>query len=400
MNISIIKNKQEKYVKKHNAAIRSYSEMSLLEKKIANVLLYNAYHNLKNQNIHVISISQLLNLLSLKTNDYQKLKQAIKNLMSTTIEWNVTKKENIVTSVKPNTKLFDSKENWKACTLLASVQIEGTIIKYEYSEILRELFYQPSFYSKISLCIQSKFRSNYSINLYENCLSYLNCGTTGWLDIETFKKIMGIKLSQYKIFRDFNRRVLKPSIQEVNMVSNIEVSHEIKKIGQVVSAIKFYITHKKNYTEKTIINTNPEIVDILITYGASKAQSILWVEKYGGEYIKEKINIIKNYLVTIKNPIAFLSKAIKENWSNSNIQQPEIHKPQQICEKQYVSNEENKIWFNTLTDERKIETLSKAILKFPMLKIHMEYQKIDILDKKFVNNNLFRLLMQILDRML
>ena len=164
MNISIIKNKQEKYVKKHNAAIRSYSEMSLLEKKIANVLLYNAYHNLKNQNIHVISISQLLNLLSLKTNDYQKLKQAIKHLMSTTIEWNVTKKENIVTSVKPNTKLFDSKENWKACTLLASVQIEGTIIKYEYSEILRELFYQPSFYSKISLCIQSKFRSNYSIN--------------------------------------------------------------------------------------------------------------------------------------------------------------------------------------------------------------------------------------------
>lgn len=399
MNVIVIKNKQEKYIKKHNAAIRSYSEMSLLEKKISNVLLYNAYHHLKTQSIHTISISQLLDLLLLKTNDYKKLKQAIKQLMSTIIEWNVAKKEKIISSIEKDKKLFDSKENWKACTLLSSVQIDGTIIRYEYSEILKELFYQPSFYSKISLCVQSKFRSAYSISLYEICLSYLNCGTTGWLDIEVFRKIMGINPLQYQIFRDLNRRVLQPSIKEVNKVSNIEVTYEIKKTGRVVSDIKLYVSNKKACTEKNILDANSDVVNDLIAYGVSKIQCTLWLEKHGENYIKEKLDIIKNYPVAIKSIVAFLSKAIKEDWSSTQMKQSIIVNEQHPnCEKKYVSLEDNKIWFNNLNDDKKIKLLNEVVFKFPMFKVHMEYQKINLLDKSFVDNNLFDVFMQVLGR--
>lgn len=397
MHVVTIQERQDKYVKKHNAAIRSYSEMSLLGRKIANVLLYNAYPNLTAQSIHTISISQLLNLLSLKTHDYQKLKHSIKQLMSTIIEWDVSKKEKITINIEDD-KLFNSKENWKACTLLSSVQINGTIIKYEYSEVLRELFYQPSFYSKISLCIQSKFRSAYAISLYENCLSYLNCGTTGWLDIVAFRKIMGVHSSQYQIFRDLNRRVLQPAIKEVNKVSNIEVTCETKKIARVVSYIKLCISHKKVDVEKEIYHQNSsDLFEKLINYGASKNQAKSWVITYGEIYIKEKLDLIKNSTITIKNPIAFLNKAIKENWSGLKIK-PQVYENKQVYEKQYLSQEENITWFKSLTDNEKIKLLDRATFIFPMLTFHMEYQKIKILDEKFINSNIFTMFMQILNR--
>jgi plasmid replication initiation protein len=397
MSVLAIQERQDKYVKKHNAAIRSYSEMSLLGRKIANVLLYNAYPNLTTQSIHIISISQLLNLLSLKTHDYQKLKQSIKQLMSTIIEWNVGKKEKTAMGIEDNEKLFNSQENWKACTLLSSVQINGTLIKYEYSEVLRELFYQPSFYSKISLGIQSKFRSAYAISLYENCLSYLNCGTTGWLDIVAFRKIMGVHSSQYKIFRDLNRRVLQPAIKEVNKVSNIEVTCETKKIARAVSCIKLCISHKKFHLEKKISHQNSsDLFEILITYGASKTQATSWIIKHGEIYIKEKLDLIKNSTVAIKNPIAFLNKAIKENWSGLKIK-PTVCEKKQIYEKQRLSQEENIAWFNSLDNDEKNKLLDKATFIFPMLKVHMEYQKIKILDESFINSNVFTMFMQILN---
>ena len=50
-NIALTK---EFYVKKHNAAIRSYSQMTLLQRKVANTLLYNAYYDLVNKDFHEI----------------------------------------------------------------------------------------------------------------------------------------------------------------------------------------------------------------------------------------------------------------------------------------------------------------------------------------------------------
>jgi len=403
MNAVSIKEKQDdKYIKKHNAAIRSYSEMSLLERKIANVLLYNAYPNLVTQNIHAITITQLLNLLSLKTNDYQKLKQAIKQLMLTIIEWDVAKKEN--PNVKPkDDKLFDSKENWRACTLLSSVQINGTLIKYEYSEILRDLFYQPSFYSKISLCVQSKFRSAYSISLYENCLSYLNCGTTGWIDIEAFRKLMGVKTSQYKIFRDFNRRVLQPAVQEVNKVSNVDVICETKRFGRVVSLIKLCVSNKKSCVEEKIFQetANNSFTETMKMYGVSNTKMKSWIVQHGENYIKEKLNLIKNSTVAIKNPIAFLNKAIKENWCDPKVKSEPfsgIMEIKETLETQRLSKEENMFWFNGLTDQEKIKCFDKAIFKFPMFKTHMEYRNIKFLDENFINSDLFIMFIQILDR--
>jgi plasmid replication initiation protein len=364
---------KEKYIKKHNAAIRSYSEMTLLQRKVANTLLYNAYHDLESKAFHEITISQLLSLLSMRTNDYEKLKKTILQLMSTVIEWNVIKK----TEYKNETnamELFNSKECWTACTLLSSVQIEGTTIKYEYSQVLKNLFYRPSFYSKVSLNIQNKFKSLYSLALYENCLSYLNCGSSGWVTFQMFRKIMGVGETQYKTFRDFSRRVLKPAVIEINRISDIIVGYEIKKINRSLSHIKLVVA--KNITECQKLTSRAEEDDFiknkLLEYGFSDEDSGRTIKKYGKGNILEKISLINESKLKINVPAAFLKAALKQDYKanstkinmlkNTYLEEKETESKREQLDKKYklYVDEQYKTWLSKLSDEEKSFLIRKT----------------------------------------
>ena len=78
-----------KIIKKHVATIHCGNKLSLLERKISNTLLYNAYPSLKEHNTHKISLEQLKRLLNIKTRNHKVLKEALKQLISTVLEWNV-----------------------------------------------------------------------------------------------------------------------------------------------------------------------------------------------------------------------------------------------------------------------------------------------------------------------
>ncbi len=310
----------ERYIKKHHAAIHCSTNLTLLQRKIGNCLLFKAYHNLLTQDFHDITIQELMVLLEIRTKDYQKLKDGICKLMSTVIEWNVLK-NNSVNIVKPG--LND--ENWRACTLLASVQIDGSLIKYEYSRTLCEQLYRPSNYTQIKLSVQNKFKSTYALILYENSLRYINVGTTGWITIELFRKIMGVEDSQYTVFRDFNRRVLKVAVLEVNKYSDVFVDFEVKKIKRNPVSIRFFVKKsfvmldeeepwQKNVGTSDFEKENLAIVDRLEQYGIPKVTSLDWLEKYEKPYILEKIKLVENSLKGIKNIGGFLSSALKNNF--------------------------------------------------------------------------------------
>jgi len=306
-----------KYIKKHNAAIRSYSDMTLLQRKLANTLLYNAYHELEKKNFHEISIPTLLSLLCMKTNDYKKLKQAILKLMTTIIEWNVIRKSEDGNMLEINKK----GESWKACTMLSSVEIKGTTIRYEYSHMLREQLYNPSFYSKVNLNIQNKFRSLYSLALYENSLSYVNCGSSGWIPLSMFRKLMGVNELEYKEFRDFNKRVLKSSIIEVNESSEIEVKYEIRKESRLPSFIKLIVLKKQRQPQE---NSNEiffgDIVERkMLTFGFSSTEIYEILEKYSRDDILEKIELIDHSKSKINFPKAFLKAALKNNYKQNEL---------------------------------------------------------------------------------
>ena len=87
-----------KILRKHVAIIHAYSMMSTLQRKIANVLFYEAINNKTdsdNQNSvsveTTMAFSKLARVVNFNSNNNQYLKEAIDGLASLTIEWNLLK---------------------------------------------------------------------------------------------------------------------------------------------------------------------------------------------------------------------------------------------------------------------------------------------------------------------
>src|SRR5579862_1161371 len=209
----------ERELKKHAATIHCSNTLSLLQRKISNALLYHAYKELMHKEEHEITVKQLCRLIGYQGNNHGAIREALKGLISTVIEWNV---------IDDNT----GTENWTASSIIASVSLEGPLCYYAYSPRMKQLLHSPSMFGKIDLVIQSHFRSSYGLALYENCIRYRGLPHTKWFDLDLFKKLMGVPPGMYDIFRDFKRRVLDKAINEVNTYSDLVIEAELVKEGR------------------------------------------------------------------------------------------------------------------------------------------------------------------------
>ena len=302
-----------KVLKKHVATIHCQNKLSLLERKISNALLYHAYPKLKEQLIHEITIDQLKRLLGANTRNHKALKDALKTLISTVIEWNLLG-DNI-----PEMEL----EGWNASTILSSVSIKRGVIKYQYSELIKSLIIDPAIYGKINLVIQSRFKSSYALALYENCARYRGLTYTKNIDILIFRKLMGVEEGKYEIFRDFNRRVLNPAVTEINTCSDIRVSPEITRRGRKVQSIKFKIEERpikqrigiQAKSEKITLEKNDTSDNAL---GIGKAAFSSLIKEHGQDKVKKATEYVKSSTSfktgKVRNVPGYLKSAIENNY--------------------------------------------------------------------------------------
>lgn len=300
-------NKDKLELKKHIATIHSHGKITLLQRKIANALLFHAYHNLMTQEEHIIQISELTKLVGFDSNDHKKIKDALVKLISTVIEWNVID------------ELSEENEEWNASSIISDVSIKGSICRYSYSNRMRKLLYHPIRYGKIDLAIQTKFQSSYGLTLYENCNRYRAIGITPWFDLETFKKLMGVEQGLYKVFRDLNNRVIKKSVEEVNEHTSMLVEPELKKINRQVIAIRFFIKQKKASYAIIKQEKNAELIEQLKNqFGLSIKQVNEILKDYEELYIKNKIELILKSdpyrCGLIRNLAKYLIAALKEDY--------------------------------------------------------------------------------------
>lgn len=216
-------------LKKHVAAIHIENRLSLLERKMANVLLLNAYPHLLTRETHRIRIKDLAGILGFESNDRVCLKAALVNLMSTVLTWN----------------LLDAKGNeivWRARPMIMSADLERSWCIYAYHPDLRAKLFNPEIYARINLSIQKKFTSGYALALYENCARFRKVGATGWLPLDVFRKLLGVEdNAYYGDFRRLNSKVIKPAVQQVNKTSDLHLEAETRSEKKRVTAIRFAV---------------------------------------------------------------------------------------------------------------------------------------------------------------
>lgn len=299
-------------LKKHINLIHCSNNLSLVQRKLFNALLFNAYSELLTKNQFVISARELCNIIGYKSNDYKSLKNALLGLMKVTIEWDV-----IDASSKKGM------DKWRASTALSSASLEKGICTYEYSTVMKELFYQPEIYGRINIALLPKFKSSYGLALYENCARYSGISQTPWFSLDVFRRLMGVLDDKYAIFRDFKRRVLDIAINEVNSYSSINISPDIKRLNNKVVSIRFKLELKKESVlqqinkvsqDGTLLNTLKEDFGL-----SSKIIEELFLQ-YEYDYIQEKVSFILNSesfrLGKIRELSGYLIEALRNDYKN------------------------------------------------------------------------------------
>jgi hypothetical protein len=214
-------------LKKHVATVHVSGELSLLERKIVNVLLLNAFDDLLTKKRHALPVGILCTMLGFDSKNHDALKRALLKVMSTPISFDL---------------LHDAgKTDWEASPLIAYAGIKNGLCSYEYSDWLAGKLANPDIYTLININVQRQFSGGYALALYENCLRFKRTGSTGWISVETWRRLLGADASMYDEFKHFSAEVIKKAVKEINQVSNIIVTPEYKREARRVVQIRFLV---------------------------------------------------------------------------------------------------------------------------------------------------------------
>ena len=268
-------------LKKHVGAVHSSNNLTLIQRKMSNVLLANAYN--------ILLDKDLCQAIGYNSKDTLSIKKSLEDLLAINIEWNLLDVHSGGTS----------DNSWSACPIVEYLKIEEGLCRYSFRQELKSLLYNPEVYAKLNISMQKKFKSSYSLALYENCIRYRKTGKTPKIDIIVYRKLMGICDGKYNTFRDLNKRVLQVSLNEVNQKSDICVDVELTRQQRKVTGLQFKI--RSNETQVLQIESeelpNNNLYDLSNklseTYGCSKKQINAIFKSYDESIILNKIELIE-----------------------------------------------------------------------------------------------------------
>lgn len=89
----------------------------------------------------------------------------------------------------------------------------------------------------------AKLTTSYAIRLYELLMQFTSTNQR-YIFLEDFRSFFQIN-NKYPLFRDLNKWVIKPSVQEINNFSNLEVYYSTRKNGRNVIGLQFDFQEKK-----------------------------------------------------------------------------------------------------------------------------------------------------------
>jgi hypothetical protein len=390
--------KQE--VIKHSAAIQIENNLTLLQRRAWNALLFNAYNELEKKEEHQITLQYLAQLVGYDSHDMEYLKEASMAMLRCIVQYNVLGKDG-------------SLERWGATALLAQADIQkkkGLLI-YAYSPELRRRLHNPEMYARLDLDLQKQFDSKYALALWELCTDYLGSGReygeTPFIPLETFRKLMGITGGMYPEFMRLNEKVIKPAIIEVNRVSDFQVTMDCQRQGRKVIALKFKMRRVAMLPEPQSeqralfpdLEEMPMIVKELKDAGLSTQDALeIWqqgfsyidedvrpadpgedVEAAFVQYVREKIHLLKRRQASgkVENSTGFLLQAIRQNYANPEFAQEQ---KRQASEAKQRSKQERLMQVKAL-ERKKAETQEALDKELDQLRSQLAAETPAVLDQ-------------------
>lgn len=382
-------------VTKHIAAIHVAGDLSTTDRKLLNVLLLNAWDDLHRPGVlHTIPISVVAALIGWSSTNMTPFKAALDKLNSTKVEFDVLydeeKEERLARKTgKPKRERWAGID-WTRTNIISGARIANGMIYYEYATLLRQHLVKPDVYAIISIPVQRDFTGTYALALYENCVRFRSVGTTGPISIELWKALLGVDRNRagqkhektaYDLFKHFNNQVIKPSIAEVNEVSDIHIEAEYIKTGRAVTAIAFHITTPAQASLADSIKAgDPAIYDteayrLLVAVGVGRKLAFEWVSAEP-EYALHTARVVKEKVERneIRNAVGYARRMI-ENRPDDFTLEPNVKPPKLLPHETDEEREKDaragaaKSADAMLTDEERLALRDEFIAMTPGAKI-------------------------------
>lgn len=330
MVMEITSKDTKSYVNKHVDLILCANNMTLNQRKAFNFLLHHAMPSLMDENTFQINVRDIAKRIGYTSRDYLALADSIDKLGDIKI-----KHRAIEGKTKPEDMISIN------ITLMPTVVCINGVCTYSYNEQIKKQLAYPGIYGRIDLDIQAEIKSTYGLVLYEICEKYKKIGHTGWISISDLRQLMGVKENSYKLFADFEKRVLNKAITEVNSKTPFKVDVQKERLGKSVSKIKFFISRNKianssnldETEEADINNTDKNIYNVLVqSFGVKENVAADICTKHDEEYINQQISIIRSsesYKAgNIRNLGGQIVSAIKANYKPSKSSRESVRQEQ------------------------------------------------------------------------
>ncbi|EOZ4585209.1 replication initiation protein RepM [Acinetobacter baumannii] len=225
-------------VVKDNALINASYNLDLVEQRLILLAIVEARESGKGINANdplEVHADSYINQFGVHRNTaYQALKDACKDLFARQFSYQ---------EKKANGNIRNVMSRWVSQ------------IAYNDNEATVDLIFAPAVvpfitrleeqFTKYELQQVSSLSSAYAIRLYELLIQWRSTGKTPTIELQEFRKKLGVLDNEYLRMAHLKERVLELSIKQINEHTDITVKYEQHKRGRSISGFSFTFKQKK-----------------------------------------------------------------------------------------------------------------------------------------------------------
>lgn len=240
-------------VVKDNALINASYNLDLVEQRLILLAIVEARESGKGINANdplEVHADNYINQFGVHRNTaYQALKDACKDLFARQFSYQEKKANGNVRNVMSRwVSQIAYNDNEATVDLIFAPAVVPFITRLEEQ------------FTKYELQQISSLSSAYAIRLYELLIQWRSAGKTPTIELQDFRKKLGVLDNEYLRMAHLKERVLELSIKQINEHTDITVKYEQHKRGRSISGFSFTFKQKKK--DSPSIERDPNTLDL------------------------------------------------------------------------------------------------------------------------------------------
>ena len=240
---------------KDNALMNASYNLALVEQRLILLAILEARESGKGINANdplTVHAESYINQFKVeKHTAYQALKDACKDLFARQFSYQQR-------SAKGNTTNMTSR--W--ISQIGYTENEATVQLVFAPAVVPLITRLEEQFSQYDIEQISGLSSAYAVRLYELLICWRSTGKTPVIELNEFRKRIGVLDTEYTRTDNLKMRVIELALKQINEHTDITASYEQHKKGRVITGFSFKFKHKKQNSDKTPKNSDssPRIV--------------------------------------------------------------------------------------------------------------------------------------------